>query len=151
MRVLLFAVSLIAFAASSLAADKSQGSDLKAQVEAANAAWVAGVAKRDATGLAALYTENATMLPPDADILKGRAAIQKYIQDGLDLGFSNLMLTTVDLNRMGPTVAREIGRYSYDLNNAQKQLVKVSGKYVIVWRLVKGKWMFDTDIWNITN
>jgi hypothetical protein len=82
--------------------------------------------------------------------LKGRPAIQKYIQAGLDAGFSNLSLTTVDLIPLGPTTAREIGRYSYDLQNAQKQLVKVAGKYVIVWRLVKGKWMFDTDIWNVT-
>jgi len=142
MRALLFAVSLIALAASSQAADRG---DLKAQVEAGNAAWIAGVAKHDAAGLAALYTENATMLPPDADILKGRPAIQKYIQAGLDDGFSNLTLTTVDLSQIGPNVAREIGRYSYDLKNA-----KVAGKYVIVWRLVRGKWMFDTDIWNVT-
>jgi uncharacterized protein (TIGR02246 family) len=147
---MLLAVSLIAWAGSAQAGDTTKGADLKAQVEAGNAAWVTGVNKHDAAGLAALYTENATMLPPDADILRGRPAIQKYIQDGLDAGFSNLSLTTVDLTRLGPTTAREIGRYSYDLRNAQKQLVKVAGKYVIVWRLVKGKWMFDSDIWNVT-
>jgi hypothetical protein len=54
------------------------------------------------------------------------------------------------LTRMGPTIAREIGRYSYDLQNSQKQLEKVEGKYVVLWRLVGGKWMLDTDIWNVS-
>jgi uncharacterized protein (TIGR02246 family) len=143
-RASLLAASLIVLAASSQAADTA--AELKAQVAAGNAAWITGVAKHDAAGLAALYTENATMLPPDADILKGRPAIQKYIQDGLDQGLSNLTLTTVSLARIGPYVAKEIGRYSYDLKNA-----KVTGKYVIIWRLVRRKWMFDTDIWNVTN
>jgi uncharacterized protein (TIGR02246 family) len=149
MRALLLAMLLLMFSEAADSADLNTA-DLKRQIDAGNAAWVAGVTKHDAHGLAALYTEDATMLPPDADILKGRAAIQKYIQDGFEAGFSDLVLKTVDLTRMGPTIAREIGRYSYDLQNSQKQLEKVEGKYVVLWRLVGGKWMLDTDIWNVS-
>ena len=45
--------------------------------------------------------------------------------------------------------AREIGRVTAEAPNAQKQLTKVEGKYVVVWKKVKGAWKLDTDIWNL--
>ncbi len=44
--------------------------------------------------------------------------------------------------------AREIGEFSLDQPNAQKQMMHVEGKYVVLWRHVGHNWKLDTDIWN---
>jgi ketosteroid isomerase-like protein len=52
--------------------------DLKAQIVANNAAWAAAANNGDAAGVAAMYTENATMVPPGQNSVRqvGRAAIE---------------------------------------------------------------------------
>ncbi len=149
MKFILFALSLVMFAGSAHAADSPAMADLKARIAAGNAAWVSAFAKGDAAGLAALYTETATMLPPGAGMQKGRPAIEGFVKAAMGMGLKNMALTTVDAVRTGPVWAREIGIVTYDAADAQKQMARVEGKYVVNWRLVKGKWMIDTDIWNI--
>ena len=48
----------------------------KAEIEAANARWIDLFNKGDFAGVAALYTDDATALPPGSGIVKGRAAIE---------------------------------------------------------------------------
>ncbi|MGC1236685.1 MAG: nuclear transport factor 2 family protein, partial [Xanthobacteraceae bacterium] len=47
----------------------------KAEIEAANAKWVAFFNKGDFEGVASLYTADATAFPPGSAMVKGRAAI----------------------------------------------------------------------------
>lgn len=147
MKAVMLALSL-ALLTGPVSAQKAPPADLKAQVTAGNAAWIAAFAKGDAAGVAALYTETATMLPPGAGMQKGRAAIEGFVKAAMGSGLANIALTTTDLTRTGPVSAREIGILMFDAPNAQKQLTRAEGKYVVNWRLVKGKWMLDTDIWN---
>ncbi len=148
MKALLLAVSLLALPCTAKAAGSGSADALKASIVSANAAWVTAFGKGDAAGLATLYTETATMLPPGADMQKGRAAIARFIKGAIESGLTHITLTTEDVIRTGPASAREIGRVTYDVPDAQKKLVTMEGKYVVNWRLVKGKWMLDTDIWN---
>lgn len=123
--------------------------DLKAQIDANNAAWSAAANRGDAAGVAAMYTENATMLPPGAGIQNGRAAIQKTIEAIGRSGVRNFALQSVAVDRIGPDTAREIGQFTLDAPGpVKKHWVKVYGKYVVIWKLVDGKWMLDTDVWN---
>jgi ketosteroid isomerase-like protein len=57
---------------------ESGGKGLKAQIVANNAAWAAAANNGDAAGVAAMYTENATMVPPGQNSVRqvGRAAIE---------------------------------------------------------------------------
>lgn len=122
--------------------------DLKAQIDANNAAWAAAANRGDAAGVAAMYTENATMLPPGMDIQKGRAAIEKTIAAIGGSGIRNFALTAIDVSQVGSDTAREIGRFSLEAPAPKKKWVKVNGKYVVVWKQVAGKWLLDVDIWN---
>jgi hypothetical protein len=47
----------------------------KAEIEAVNAKWMEFFNKGDFTGVASLYTDDATAFPPGSGIVKGRAAI----------------------------------------------------------------------------
>jgi len=130
-------------------APPTQAPNLRAQIDANNAAWSAAANRGDAAAVAALYTENATMLPPGMDMQNGRAAIEKTIAAIGGSGIKNFALSTVDLSQVGPDTAREIGRFSLDAPGPKKKLVKVDGKYVGLWKQVVGKWLLDVDIWNV--
>src|SRR5271157_5028805 len=48
----------------------------KAEIEAVNAKWVEFFNNGDFTGVASLYTDDATAFPPGSGMVKGRAAIE---------------------------------------------------------------------------
>ena len=123
--------------------------DLKAQIVANNAAWSAAANRGDAAGVAAMYTENANMLPPGMDIQHGRAAIEQTVATLGKAGVRNFALTAVDVVPAGSDTAREIGRFTADVAGPRKKLVSIAGKYVVVWKHVGDKWLLDTDIWNL--
>ncbi len=121
--------------------------DLKAQIDANNAAWAAAANRGDAAAIAAMYTENATMLPPGMDMQKGRAAIEKTIAA---LGrVRNFALTAIDVAQVGPDTAREIGRFTGEGLTPRNKWIPLNGKYVVIWKQVAGKWLLDVDIWNL--
>jgi len=123
--------------------------DLKAQIDANNAAWSASANRGDAAAVAAMYTENATMLPPGMDMQKGRAAIEKTIATIGGSGVRNFVLTAIDVSQVGPDTAREIGRVTVEAPAPKKKWVTLTGKYVVIWKQVAGKWLLDVDIWNL--
>jgi uncharacterized protein (TIGR02246 family) len=135
------AIALLFLAAS------AQARTIKGEIDAANARFVAAFNKGDAAGIAQLYTENATALPPGAPMAKGRAAIQAVWQGAIQAGVKNLSVKALQVDQFG-NAAREIGQFSLDQPNAQKQTVHVEGKYVVLWRRIGGGWKLDTDIWN---
>lgn len=48
------------------------------EVRAAYAAWDAAFGKSDAKAIGAMYSDDALFLPPNHDILKGPAAVEKF-------------------------------------------------------------------------
>jgi uncharacterized protein (TIGR02246 family) len=131
-----------------LGATTAQARSVKAEIDAANQQWIAAFNKGDAAAVAALYTDQATVLPPGADIAKGRDAIQKVWAGAIQSGLKNITLQTVAVEQFG-NAAREIGRFSADVTNPQKPTVHVDGKYVVLWKRLHGAWKLDTDIWNM--
>lgn len=123
--------------------------DLRAQIDANDAAWAAAANRGDPAAVAALYTDSATMLPPGMDIQRGRAAIQQAVAAMGGSGIRNFVLTPVDVTQLSLDTAREIGRFSLEAPASRHRWTKVDGKYVVVWKQVAGKWMLDTDIWNM--
>lgn len=141
MKVVMLVIPLV------MLATAAQARDVKADIDAANAKFVAAFNKGDAAGVAELYIEQATALPPGAPVAKGRTAIQAFWQGAIQAGYKNVTLKALQVDRYG-TAAREIGQFSLDAPNAQKQMAHVEGKYVVLWRRIGGTWKLDTDIWN---
>ena len=61
-----------------------------------------------ASKLTCAYAEDAYVLPSDADIVKGRAAIEAFRKQAVGQ-FGDARLTTIDVAPLGRTAAREIG------------------------------------------
>jgi uncharacterized protein (TIGR02246 family) len=117
----------------------------KADIEAANAKWVAFFNKGDFDGVASLYTVDAAAFPPGAAMVKGRVAIGAMWK-GMAAQVGNPKVTTLDVKRLGPAAAREIGTFS--LKTKEPTPKEVTGKYVVVWQKVGKDWKLAADIWN---
>ena len=117
----------------------------KAEIEAANAKWVAFFNKGDFDGVASLYTADATAFPPGSGMVKGRAAIGAMWK-GMAGQMTDPKVTTMDVKRLGPRAAREIGTFS--LKTKESPPKEVTGKYVVVWEKVGRDWKLAADIWN---
>ncbi len=118
-----------------------------AEIADANRRFEQAFNRGDAAAVAALYTENAVLLPPGADMLTGRRAAQTFWQGAYGSGARNLSLNTVSVETYGDA-AREIGRFTLEAPGQGGQTSRVEGKYVVVWKKTADGWRLDTDIWN---
>jgi ketosteroid isomerase-like protein len=59
---------------------------------------------------------------------------------------SNPKVTTLDVKRLSPRAAREIGTFSLMTKDPTPK--EISGKYLVVWEKVRGEWKLAADIWN---
>jgi uncharacterized protein (TIGR02246 family) len=117
----------------------------KATIEKLNDAWTAAFNNGDAAAIAAMYTEEAYVLPPGGEMVKGRAAIEAFWRQAAQQ-FGDAKLTIVDLLPLSDEAAREIGIVSLKTKSQPPQ--QIVGKYVAVWRKNGADWKLATDIWN---
>ncbi|MET4846386.1 YybH family protein [Bradyrhizobium japonicum] len=118
-------------------------SDQVRQVVDTNRRFGVAAASKDYAGMAAFYTEDAKVLPPDAPIVSGRKPIEEFWRTAADaLGLIDVTLKTIDLEVAGDT-AYEIGEADLKLSSGQAKV-----KYLVVWLQRDGRWHLHRDIWN---
>jgi uncharacterized protein (TIGR02246 family) len=110
--------------------------------------WLQLVKAKDAAGIAELYVEDGAVMPPNAPIGKGRAAIQQTWASmmrtpGFDLTF---VPEQIMLSSSGDMA---LDRGTYRLAVAPDGTAQTdTGKYVVVWRKVGSEWKAAADIFN---
>ena len=80
----------------------------KAVIQEADDKWAETFNKGDAAALAAMYTEDAYMLPPGAEMMKGRRAIAAFWGQQMQQ-IGDVKCTALDVKPLGRNAAREIG------------------------------------------
>jgi uncharacterized protein (TIGR02246 family) len=101
----------------------------------------------NAAGVAALYTEDAVVLPPGGGFVEGREAIADLWQGAMDSGFYMLDLQPNEIVVVGDT-AYETSTFVGKLRTDEGD-VAAHGKYVVVWKKNGGgDWRLHRDIWN---
>jgi uncharacterized protein (TIGR02246 family) len=121
---------------------KSTG--IRKAIAAANEGFMAAFNGGNAAGVAALYTEDGQLLPPNADVMAGKEAIQAFWQGAMDMGIASAQLEIVEVDGHGDT-AVEVSRYT--LCGAGGQVLD-QGKYIVVWKRENGQWKLHRDIFN---
>jgi uncharacterized protein (TIGR02246 family) len=81
----------------------------RAEVDEANRRFMEAMERGDARSVAALYTEDAVVLPPDAAMVPGRSAIEEFWRGLMGAGARGVNLETLRLAGSG-NVLHEIGR-----------------------------------------
>ena len=122
----------------------------EAAIRALDAEWSRAAAAGEGNAIAALYTTDATILPPMEPARQGEAA-KKYWVDFTD-GFSGpVELTTTAVEGRGD-LAYAVGTYRMTLTPKKagaKALPTEDGKYVeVLKKQADGSWKIAYDIWN---
>ncbi len=107
-------------------------------------AWVERYELHDAAGIAALYTEDAQLLPPDAEIVNGRAAIQEFFARTNPPGGAQIEIATVETQVFGDHAYRQGSFTLKGPGNGDA----AAGKFIELWKKVDGKWLIHRDIWS---
>lgn len=106
--------------------------------------WVERYAANDAAGVAALYTEDAQLLPPDMEIVNGRAAIQEFVAKTNPPGGPAFEIATVETLVFGDYAHRQGSFTVKGLDGASLE----TGKFLELWKKVDGKWLIHRDMWS---
>jgi SnoaL-like domain len=71
--------------------------ELRSDIEAVNAVFASATARGDSAALAALYADDATIMPAASETIVGRDAIQKFWRGALSSGIAHISLKTIEL------------------------------------------------------
>jgi uncharacterized protein (TIGR02246 family) len=122
----------------------TESTPVRRAIAAANERFMAAFNGGDAAGVAALYTEDGRLLPPNADVMAGKKAIQAFWQGAMDMGITSALLKIVEVEGHGDT-AIEVSQYT--LGGAGGQVLD-QGKYIVIWKREHGDWKLHRDIFN---
>ncbi len=101
----------------------------------------------DAAGMAELYTEDGVILPPGRAAITGRDSIEAYWRWAPGQRITSHR-TVPDSIVVVDSVAYDWGTYTV-AGERNGDAFSGGGKYVIVWREVKGGvWRMHVDMWN---
>jgi len=107
-------------------------------------AWAERYAAHDAAGVAALYTEDAQLLPPNMEIISGRAAIQEFVAQSNPPGSAQLEMATTETLVIGDYAHRQ-GSFAI---SGRDGAAPATGKFIELLKKVDGNWLIHRDIWN---
>lgn len=118
----------------------------KAEIQKLNDQFVAAFNKSDAAAVAAMYTQDATVLPAGVPIVKGRAAIEgMWRQQAQKL--EAVKIETTDVKPLGGNAALELGTATLRTKAQPPQEIVV--KYAVVWQKEGESWKLLLDMWNM--
>jgi uncharacterized protein (TIGR02246 family) len=122
---------------------------LRARLEKMGKDFADAYNRGDDKAVAAFYAEDAVVMPPDSDFVKGRPAIEAAWKGAHEAGMKNMRLEVVDVESDG-TYIIETGKATADIQPAgQATATPETYKYVVVWKKQKdGSWKIIRDIWN---
>ena len=119
---------------------------IKAEMQKVNGLFGETVVKgRNFAALDQIYTMEARILPPGADLIEGREKIKDFWKGAVaGMNVLDAKLVSVNAHLAGDSVI-EVGRAKLFLPEGQSAEVK----YVVEWKQEGGAWKWHTDIWNM--
>jgi uncharacterized protein (TIGR02246 family) len=119
-----------------------------AEVEAVAQVWSDGIANRDAAAIADLYSDDAKLLAPNAEPIEGRAEIQGFLDQLMQMGAKSMKLEPLDVKEDGDIMV-EYGRYTMEIEPEGEDATTDVGKYIVVHeRQDDGSTKMVLDIFN---
>ena len=118
---------------------------IQSEISRTNRTFEEAVAAHTTAPLDAVYTVNARILPPGAEMISGRENIKAFWKSATDgLNVRSVKLETVEFELLGDA-GHEIGRATLNFNSDAPAM---HVKYVVIWKREDGAWKWDVDIWN---
>ena len=101
--------------------------------------------KRDAAAIAALFTEDATLIDPSMSTVSGRANLETTYRDIFSsTTFLDMTHEQNELTVSGD-LAVESGLYTQTTRDPGKAPTSSTARYLMVWKYVDGRWLVLRD------
>lgn len=121
---------------------------LKDEIQARQNELAQAIAARDVERGAALYTEDAWVMPDAMPTCRGGEGVRGFLGGAIGSGIVAARFTTLDVEAEG-SLAVENGRYELYAGHPNGDRVKVdAGRYLMVWRKVNDNWQIYRDMFN---
>lgn len=117
---------------------------LKASIEEAGVKWMQALERGDVDAVAAMYTDDSYILPPNMPAMQGREGVKTYFSGALNAGIKSIRLVTEEVEGDEKS-AIERGTYEALIDG---DVVVEQGKYLVQWKKRDGEWLFHRDIFN---
>jgi uncharacterized protein (TIGR02246 family) len=136
-------------AALSLASALSAHAQDEPDADAVRSSYMDAFNGNDAKALAALFAEDAVLMPPDSDRLVGREAAEAHYTEFFGAAKpSGLAIEPQGTERLGDVLVDE-GQYSLSATGPGGQTLAIKGDYLAIMRQGEdGKWLISRHIWN---
>jgi len=123
---------------------------VRKSIGAAVAKYSEAIREGNLAGVVAVYTDDATMVPPDGEIVKGKQEIEELYRKIFQMGVKEIVLSTIEVGGSGDT-AYEIGKTKVRIQPEGQAAMIDSTKYLVIWkRQADGIWKVHVDIWNVS-
>lgn len=142
----LAACTALAALACAPAAPTVTDADLDA-IRSQRAAFLEGMRAANHSAVAALYTENAVVMPPNEPMRRGRMELERLLGGFPPIG--EFTFANEELTALGGDAVLVTGRYMLTLMPPGMTVaVADSGKFIEVWQRDSTGWKINWDIWN---
>ena len=121
--------------------------EVRKAIDKVNKRFSEGFVVGDASITASVYVEDAVILPPGGNIIRGRKAIEEFWGSVMDSGVKEAILNTVELSGGGDYV-HEMGTGVLKIRPEGGEPADQPAKYVVVWKRTPDGWKYQWDIWN---
>jgi uncharacterized protein (TIGR02246 family) len=105
--------------------------------------WETARANGDADAIAALHTEDAQVMPPNAPMVEGRSAIRAYYRNVFENRSAPARFDEREVIVFGRMTYRQ-GIYEMEMPNGKREY----GKFMQIWKSVDGKWQLHRAMWS---
>ena len=114
-------------------------------------AWAAAASEgQDVDQIVSFWSDDATVLPPDAPAIKGKAAIRQFVAESMEIpGFSISWEPSEVVVSPSGDFGYTMGENAFTVPGPDGSLLTMRGRYLTVWRKAPdGSWECVMDIWN---
>jgi len=131
-----------------LAMGPALAGDVKHELDALTAQWVAAFKAKDFAAIEALMAPDALLLAPGAPPVQGPKAVAAIWESwgalpNVAIDFGGTFAEVADSGEL----AYDYGTYTFAFDGEQGPF-KENGKYIVVWKKIDGAWKIAADIFN---
>jgi uncharacterized protein (TIGR02246 family) len=123
---------------------------VRKSIEEADAKFSEAVRDGNAARVVDVYTADATVVPPNGEIVKGKQGIEELYKKFFQMGVKEIVMTIIEVGGSGDT-AYELGKSKVRVQPEGQAAMMDSTRYLVIWkRQVAGNWKVQVDFWSVS-
>jgi uncharacterized protein (TIGR02246 family) len=119
---------------------------MREEIETNKRRFLEAVRQGDASAAAEIYLEDATLVTPTGEVIRGRSGIERFWRSGLEVGLHGAELD-IEQAAYGDELSTEVGRYVFLVEEQGGRTSQECGCFLLAdKRTADGSWKRAVDI-----